>query len=251
MPRLSLIVLLTIVLFAACSPKSASPPPVQGDDAMSMDLTSAAFTEADMIPEKYTADGPDLSPPLAWSQPPQGTKSFALVCDDPDAPVGTGSIGSSSTSHPTPAPSPKVSSPRIPSTRAPARERTTSAKSAMAAPLPRQDPSIATSSASTPSTRSWTSPRASRGKSSTLPPDPTSSPMASSWAATNVDPSCPSLWIFLRLRFPSGPARRPRPLEPPHNVPLSRAGVHFIPAVVRLILAHRPDRWFIPIRAIL
>ena len=89
MPRLSLIVLLTIVVFTACAPKSASPPPVQGDNAMSMDLASAAFTKADMIPEKYTADGPDLSPPLAWSDPPEGTRSFALVCDDPDAPMGT------------------------------------------------------------------------------------------------------------------------------------------------------------------
>jgi Raf kinase inhibitor-like YbhB/YbcL family protein len=38
------------------------------------------------IPAKYTREGADVSPPLAWSDPPAGTKSFALVVDDPDAP---------------------------------------------------------------------------------------------------------------------------------------------------------------------
>jgi len=42
-----------------------------------------------MIPVKYTCDGPDLSPPLQWTIPPEGTKSLALICDDPDAPAGT------------------------------------------------------------------------------------------------------------------------------------------------------------------
>src|SRR5205823_2858329 len=42
------------------------------------------------IPKKHTGDGADRSPPLAWSEPPAGTKSLALICDDPDAPRGTG-----------------------------------------------------------------------------------------------------------------------------------------------------------------
>lgn len=42
-----------------------------------------------MIPAKYTCDGDDVSPPLEWTGIPQGTKSLALICDDPDAPVGT------------------------------------------------------------------------------------------------------------------------------------------------------------------
>jgi len=56
---------------------------------MTIELTSTAFQEGDSIPERYTGDGNDASPPLRWSEPPQGTKSFALVCDDPDAPRGT------------------------------------------------------------------------------------------------------------------------------------------------------------------
>jgi Raf kinase inhibitor-like YbhB/YbcL family protein len=51
-------------------------------------LTSAAFREGEAIPRPYTADGKDVSPPLRWADPPPGTKGFALVCDDPDAPGG-------------------------------------------------------------------------------------------------------------------------------------------------------------------
>jgi Raf kinase inhibitor-like YbhB/YbcL family protein len=54
-----------------------------------MQLTSSAFSEGAMIPEKYTCDGADVSPPLKWGALPAGTKSLALICDDPDAPVGT------------------------------------------------------------------------------------------------------------------------------------------------------------------
>jgi len=42
-----------------------------------------------MIPARYTCDGKDISPPLNWSEVPEGTQSFALICDDPDAPIGT------------------------------------------------------------------------------------------------------------------------------------------------------------------
>jgi Raf kinase inhibitor-like YbhB/YbcL family protein len=55
----------------------------------SLKLTSDAFTEGQPIPARYTCDGADISPPLQWSGAPSGTKSFALICDDPDAPVGT------------------------------------------------------------------------------------------------------------------------------------------------------------------
>jgi len=54
-----------------------------------MDLTSTAFGQGGMIPAKYSCDGSDVSPPLAWDNAPTGTKSFALICDDPDAPMGT------------------------------------------------------------------------------------------------------------------------------------------------------------------
>jgi Raf kinase inhibitor-like YbhB/YbcL family protein len=54
-----------------------------------MQLTSDAFTNNDAIPVRFTARGGNFSPPLAWSEPPAGTKCFALVCIDPDAPRGT------------------------------------------------------------------------------------------------------------------------------------------------------------------
>jgi len=54
-----------------------------------MEIKSTAFKEGEMIPSKYTCDGPDVSPPLEWSNVPENTKSFALINDDPDAPVGT------------------------------------------------------------------------------------------------------------------------------------------------------------------
>jgi len=51
-----------------------------------MHLSSTAFSDGSAIPSRYTCDGEDLSPPLKWSDPPADTRSFALLCDDPDAP---------------------------------------------------------------------------------------------------------------------------------------------------------------------
>jgi len=56
---------------------------------MGIKVTSSAFIEGGMIPERFTCDGEDVSPPLAWTGIPDGTKSLALICDDPDAPMGT------------------------------------------------------------------------------------------------------------------------------------------------------------------
>ena len=56
---------------------------------MALILKSPAFNEGGRIPDRFTADGENVSPPLAWSDPPPTTKSFALVCSDPDAPRGT------------------------------------------------------------------------------------------------------------------------------------------------------------------
>lgn len=55
---------------------------------MALRLTTTAFRGAD-IPKKFTCDAQDVSPALAWNDPPTGTETFALVADDPDAPGGT------------------------------------------------------------------------------------------------------------------------------------------------------------------
>lgn len=57
-----------------------------GQGGMALRLTSTAFAPGGEIPARHSCDGDDVSPPLAWVDPPQGTKSFALVVDDPDAP---------------------------------------------------------------------------------------------------------------------------------------------------------------------
>jgi len=56
---------------------------------MAIQLTSTAFSDGTMIPKRFTCDGEDFSPPLSWSGLPAGTRSLAMICDDPDAPVGT------------------------------------------------------------------------------------------------------------------------------------------------------------------
>ncbi|MGC8792344.1 MAG: YbhB/YbcL family Raf kinase inhibitor-like protein [Bryobacteraceae bacterium] len=55
---------------------------------MAMKLVISAFAQGAMIPKLHTCDGADLSPALEWSGEPPATKSFALIVDDPDAPVG-------------------------------------------------------------------------------------------------------------------------------------------------------------------
>jgi Raf kinase inhibitor-like YbhB/YbcL family protein len=59
-----------------------------------MKLTSSAFETGEKIPTKHTGEGEDVSPALAWSDAPDGTQSFAILCHDPDAPlVKPGSYG--------------------------------------------------------------------------------------------------------------------------------------------------------------
>jgi Raf kinase inhibitor-like YbhB/YbcL family protein len=56
---------------------------------MTFQLTSDAFTNGQSIPAKYTCVGKNISPALTWTEPPANTQSFALIVDDPDAPIGT------------------------------------------------------------------------------------------------------------------------------------------------------------------
>jgi len=57
-------------------------------NAFALNLKSEAFDNKGYIPQKYTCTGKDVSPPLQWDGVPSGVKSFALICDDPDAPIG-------------------------------------------------------------------------------------------------------------------------------------------------------------------
>ncbi|MBN1788823.1 MAG: YbhB/YbcL family Raf kinase inhibitor-like protein [Sedimentisphaerales bacterium] len=61
----------------------------KGDEKMVITVTSSAFGEGQLIPAKYTCDGTNISPPLQFKGIPAGTKSIALISDDPDAPMGT------------------------------------------------------------------------------------------------------------------------------------------------------------------
>lgn len=90
--------LIGVLLMSSCAPISSppvsattiSPETTEGEpEPTTLVLTSAAFLHEETIPQKYTCDGDDISPPLSWSDPPEGTKSFALLVDDPDAPLGT------------------------------------------------------------------------------------------------------------------------------------------------------------------
>ena len=69
---------------------TATARPEYEDEAGSepISFTSSAFAHEAPIPVKYSCDGENISPPLAWTDPPDGTESFALINDDPDAPGG-------------------------------------------------------------------------------------------------------------------------------------------------------------------
>jgi len=73
--------ILLVLLGAIVQPK--------GGPGQKLTLKSSAFTEGKTIPVKYTCDGKNISPEVQWSNVPDGTKSFALILDDPDAPSKT------------------------------------------------------------------------------------------------------------------------------------------------------------------
>ncbi len=95
MIRLSFLMLIFLFLFncqgsnqhKGLSGRQTSQP--KEEAAMSLKIYSPAFDHGQRIPVKYTCDGPDLSPPLRWENLPEGTRSLVLICDDPDAPMGT------------------------------------------------------------------------------------------------------------------------------------------------------------------
>jgi Raf kinase inhibitor-like YbhB/YbcL family protein len=76
---------IVIGLAGGCGDADAT---AKGGKKMTIQITSSAFRQGQPIPKKYTGEGADVSPPLAWSNLPAGTKELALICDDPDAPNG-------------------------------------------------------------------------------------------------------------------------------------------------------------------
>jgi len=86
--RVVILLLSAFVLFGCEDWKPAEVTKEKGKE-MEIEVTSPAFGEGEMIPAEYTADGRNISPPIEWTAGPEGTKSFALINDDPDAPMGT------------------------------------------------------------------------------------------------------------------------------------------------------------------
>jgi Raf kinase inhibitor-like YbhB/YbcL family protein len=78
-----------ILLFCSCKDSKPTDSEAATGQKMEIKITSSAFVEGGLIPSKYTCDGSNISPPLQWDSVPEGTKSIALISDDPDAPAGT------------------------------------------------------------------------------------------------------------------------------------------------------------------
>jgi len=76
---------LLVLLAGACTSRAEAGGNMS-DKGASFTLTSSAFQQGGSIPSRFTCDGAGSAPPLAWSGAPAGTKSFALIADDPDAP---------------------------------------------------------------------------------------------------------------------------------------------------------------------
>jgi len=81
--------LLFAMTLSGCLPMARCADNNNTPKTMNIQITSTAFSEGQPIPAKYSCEGSDISPPLQWTNTPANAKSFALIMDDPDAPVGT------------------------------------------------------------------------------------------------------------------------------------------------------------------
>lgn len=85
---IAFVLITAVLLLAACSGNDEEAAPFDPESSLiaTIDLSSGAFDDGANIPVEYTCDGNDTSPPLRWSEAPQGTRSIAIIVDDPDAP---------------------------------------------------------------------------------------------------------------------------------------------------------------------
>jgi Raf kinase inhibitor-like YbhB/YbcL family protein len=83
-----LILLLVVLIGTSCGGEDSAPEEFDPTSSVTavVEFSSPAFDDGELIPVEYTCDGDDLSPPLRWSDVPSGTRSLAIVLDDPDAP---------------------------------------------------------------------------------------------------------------------------------------------------------------------
>ena len=81
--------LVVVALVASLSNGRSDEPKFATGENIKLQVTSTAFLEGQAVPQKYTCLANNISPPLAWTPPPSGTKSIALICEDVDAPGGT------------------------------------------------------------------------------------------------------------------------------------------------------------------
>src|SRR5579871_1978543 len=87
------LLIILLILSGGCNMKAQQQKSPQDTAEMTataaLSVSSSAFQNGQPVPQKYSCDGENISPALSWSAPPKGTQSFALVCEDPDAPHGT------------------------------------------------------------------------------------------------------------------------------------------------------------------
>ncbi len=92
MMRMAPAILTLVLVMVGCAkaPQPAAPQPaIQKENKMEFKLTSTSFKEGQPIPRQHTCDGVNISPALEWMGAPPTAKTFAIICDDPDAPSGT------------------------------------------------------------------------------------------------------------------------------------------------------------------
>src|SRR5712691_8073557 len=87
MMRMAPAILTLALVMVGCA--KAPQPAIQKENKMEFKLTSTSFKEGQPIPRQHTCDGVNISPALEWMGVPPTAKTFAIICDDPDAPSGT------------------------------------------------------------------------------------------------------------------------------------------------------------------